>query len=702
VHSVLDLQRHVGNQVVLRMLDPGRGARRVATCARRPSVTLERHPVLSSHALLNRQTVEQYETRGIPITQETLHAVGRYGFWGEKLEDAGFPVSRIDPLLYDAEQQNAALAVAFQKLPKSRITQEVTSLVTIPARPSVKGSQDLTCQLIFRAPGAPGQKGSIEIRFVGMGTGAKATTLDVPSTNFRTSQVNQREFTPKAHSFKAHDFPPSTGASYWDTHHEEFLRVFYWLETEAGPRFDQVLTIPLGNTSTSFRVAGKKDPSSGVADMDIFYLGTAAPSKQQAPRDYASHDFLEVLQTTRDPVHGDKLGKISGLGGLPGEERFSVEVVIWEYFKSDPGKSKSGTRNTEVDAVVPIINPPSPMATRARMNRRVLFTLRFKPKTNDVDVEKIGEIGVKGVTLEPQGSLARVNGFSAHTQGADEAARVAALVAWLKTRYRGVNLPTVTATTTVADVEKAVSAQIHANSSDPKWFEKNYGIKVLTASDAVSRLKAIGFKKTEDLKDLKDFKETELPLLELVLETMSDTMLSKFKGVQFVRQNVYFEWTAGVNTGTGCTSVGCFVKKEDTAGITRGGKSSPTITIFDAAWANVETLFLGGTDPGGKADVEPAPAATFAHELGHVVSYDPQVKKDFDALVKDKGIKPITWYAASDPPKELFAESFALYYSDPRWLEKNWPDLYKFFDALDKAPPPASKTSPSKSRGAKT
>ncbi len=209
------------------------------------------------------------------------------------------------------------------------------------------------------------------------------------------------------------------------------------------------------------------------------------------------------------------------------------------------------------------------------------------------------------------------------------------------------------------------------------------------------------FKKPEDLQDLKDFKAAELPLLELVIEKMSDAVVAKFKGVHFTRQNVYFAWTAGARTGSGCTSAGCFVKKEDAGGVTRGGKSKPTITIFDAAWANVDTLFLGGMEPGGKADVEPAPAGTFAHELGHVVLYDPKVKKEFDKLVTDKGIRPITWYAASNPPGELFAESFALYYSDPRWLKENWPDLYNFFDALDNAPPPPSKTSPPKSRRAK-
>ena len=115
----------------------------------------------------------------------------------------------------------------------------------------------------------------------------------------------------------------------------------------------------------------------------------------------------------------------------------------------------------------------------------------------------------------------------------------------------------------------------------------------------------------------------------------------------------------------------------------------PTVTIFDQAWVNLDALFFGGKDESGHVDVKAAPVGIFAHELGHVISYNPDVQKRFDQLVRDKGIRPVTWYAASDPPNELFPEAFALYYSDPQWLKQNWPDLYNFFDVLDKTAPPA-------------
>ena len=70
------------------------------------------------------------------------------------------------------------------------------------------------------------------------------------------------------------------------------------------------------------------------------------------------------------------------------------------------------------------------------------------------------------------------------------------------------------------------------------------------------------------------------------------------------------------------------------------------------------------------------------------------MQKAFDKLVAEKQIKPVTWYAASDPPKELFPEAFALYYSDLEWLKSNWPDLFNFFEQLDKSgktPAPSQK-----------
>jgi hypothetical protein len=79
-----------------------------------------------------------------------------------------------------------------------------------------------------------------------------------------------------------------------------------------------------------------------------------------------------------------------------------------------------------------------------------------------------------------------------------------------------------------------------------------------------------------------------------------------------------------------------------------------------------------------------------AHELGHTIASRAGVQTAFERLVVAKNIRPVTWYAASDPPKELLPEAFALFYSDPQWLQQNWPDLFSFFETLDRTgkPPP--------------
>ena len=94
-------------------------------------------------------------------------------------------------------------------------------------------------------------------------------------------------------------------------------------------------------------------------------------------------------------------------------------------------------------------------------------------------------------------------------------------------------------------------------------------------------------------------------------------------------------------------------------------------------------------------------AKDFAHELGHTIEHTyPGVQKDFDALINTKpaSMEKITWYAASDPSKELFAEAFALYYSDPEWLKNNWLDLYNFFDMFDKTGKTPGRKKPDKGK----
>jgi hypothetical protein len=88
---------------------------------------------------------------------------------------------------------------------------------------------------------------------------------------------------------------------------------------------------------------------------------------------------------------------------------------------------------------------------------------------------------------------------------------------------------------------------------------------------------------------------------------------------------------------------------------------------------------LGPNDPVERA------AEESARRAGRK-SYGP-VKDRFDKMIAAGKIKPPTWYAASNQKEEFFAESFALFYSDPAWLRQNWPDLYNFMADVDKNGP---------------
>jgi hypothetical protein len=624
----------------------------------------------SGSRVVARQSVEQYETRGVSSDTKGLNQAAQLGYWNLKLQDAGFvPVMGDDNtkvrLLIDGQELNAVFSVIARiRPPRPEITQEIKQLITIPKRGGAlgRGSHDVLYEIRFTPGLAPDQKRCIvEITFIGEPLEPAGT----PSTSF----------TPKTTTYSHRGFPQGEYDKYWQTHREVQRRVFDWIENSAGPHFDQVITTTVmqdgRSQSTSFKVSGTKNQSGKVSDLLIILLGTG--SRQEAAADYASHDFadqgIEQAQTTQHPERHDRLGTIKGLDkNVPEDERASVKYAIWQYFTK-------GTRNAEVDAIVPIADRPAGFRL-TRKPRRVLYTFRFRPQTNDVDIQRIGEEGVE-VTLAPQVGLSRVNGFSDYILADADPEEMQALTKWVKERYKGVTLPAITATTRGADIDRAVTAQILAGYDKPEWYKDRYGIEILNKEQAEKVL--------NDHQGLRKFDPEELKLLEVVLEKMSNTMLQKLRGVKFARQDVFLDWKAGK-----------LKADPETQGITRQG-SERTITIFNQATAHANSLFLGGITGW---DRKPAVAATtaqvFAHELGHVVSSGRGVKAAFDELVKSKHINPVTWYAASKPPKEFFPEAFSLYYLDPNWLRWSSPDLYQFFDYLDRhgKPPPLPQRRP--------
>jgi hypothetical protein len=106
------------------------------------------------------------------------------------------------------------------------------------------------------------------------------------------------------------------------------------------------------------------------------------------------------------------------------------------------------------------------------------------------------------------------------------------------------------------------------------------------------------------------------------------------------------------------------------------------------------TFFKEAFEAGGMVGNMPRAGATFLHEAGH--RFD-EVSGSLDKFQQTKGhADDITPYDAAskklsqqvtdknvklDPKKEHYAEAYMLYRSDPKFMEQNYPQLFKFFEA---------------------
>src|SRR5262249_30865455 len=146
--------------------------------------------------------------------------------------------------------------------------------------------------------------------------------------------------------------------------------------------------------------------------------------------------------------------------------------------------------------------------------------------------------------------------------------------------------------------------------------------------------------------DMKNFTPDELVTLESTLETMSDSIVAGFSGIQMARQEVRLELG-----GTKKKPKGVPNRKE--AGLSMKDGNERSIVIFDQFKASIDVRFMGGRRAGGSIEVEPSSAGTLAHEFGHTVSWGPNIKEAFDKMVKKEKIETFTWYAKSDPKDEF-------------------------------------------------
>jgi hypothetical protein len=447
--------------------------------------------------------------------------------------------------------------------------------------------------------------------------------------------------------YRFSEFPNNDIGRYWAENPEERDQVANWINSHGSGPFEQVLSIEAGQSaasrSTLFHLKGNKDGAGGAADFIVRFLGPGPAQTLDPPPDYASRDFadLQIENTQQEPDlrKHDRLGALNGLAALPAGEQLSVKFAIWQYFKT-------GTRNAEVHAIIPIANT----------NRRSLYIIRFLPN-NGVDVERIGEEGSEA-SLMPLGDLNRLHGFGGTFTDASS------LRAWLQKRYPAIAM----AGTTVEAVKKSFAVEIEARSGNPVWFKENYRIEILPAHEAKSRLRTAFQLNPQQLEKLKDFTPFELKNLELALGRISGKVLPALKGLLMARQET--------------SIMPLRLAHGEPAGLTLSRGEDHLILIFDRASAGMGALFLGERGLDQRPRVMAVTTMTFTHEIGHVISEQPGVKTAFEKLVRSKDIKPVTWYAASNPQAEFFPEAFALYHCDPEWLSSSRPELFAWFRLL--------------------
>jgi hypothetical protein len=106
------------------------------------------------------------------------------------------------------------------------------------------------------------------------------------------------------------------------------------------------------------------------------------------------------------------------------------------------------------------------------------------------------------------------------------------------------------------------------------------------------------------------------------------------------------------------------------------------------------TFYKEAFEAGGMVGNMPKAGAVFLHEAGH--RFD-EVSGSLDKFQQTKGhADDITPYDAAskklspqvtdkdvkvDPKKEHYAEAYMLYRSDPKFMEQNYPQMFKFFEA---------------------
>jgi hypothetical protein len=644
-----------------------RGGLRLSRCAAKPEVKAPAVkkptgplPVLRPEGETFGDT-PGYETGGL-ATEAHSHAqeVAGRGYWQEQalteLAVGESPETKARTKA-SAEEREAVYAVLWKLHKAGSLRRETPYAVTIPKRAKDTKVVNYSFTLRDPAPAVPGQppdpRPLLDVHFAGEGSPVAA-----PRPAMTAGTVQSTRSSP---GILPVNFPHGDFDGYFQVIQSEKEQLYEYLREESLGDVPRTVTTTTGSGAkahtTTLSIGKGAD-----GNAQVTFIAESAPVSASPPADYGlrdAHDFL-LAQPGKD---GARLGKLRVPPALPAEELPFVRNLVYQYFQS-------GTRGSEVDAIVPL-----PGA------RRILYTLKFHAPTNDVDVIRVGEAGV-GTQVDPRKipiDLGRIPDFSQHQASATD------LKSWLGNRYPAITPPS---GDTVPDVKASAEQKINEEAGKSDWFERNYDMKELSPAEAATRMATVHGLKPPQLVDFKEFTPGERRIVEPALETLSDPLIGLIKKTQLARQNVLIE-AQGPETNLTFTPDPKTAGLQLTNSVTRGKvtTSDRSIILFDQFTKNDDSLFMGG--PNG---ISSASMGTVVHEVGHAVGSQASIEAAFKAKF-DTGpdkVEPITDYAKKKPVTESFPEAFALYNTDPQWMKENLLVMYEWFEVLAKtgAPPP--------------
>jgi hypothetical protein len=669
------------------------------------------HAAQGDAGVLRRDT---YETRGTLWTPAAMQGLMDQGYWVARTMET-FQLIRDPRMAADPEEQDAVLAAVWALPPPARVTSVTTRLVPVapralPAPPAAPGgpapapvpaggpapapapapaapapgaavpaapasAPALLYQVTFR-PGRGRAKPTLELRHVASGAGTVPVAAAAAPAAYRPTQPGLNHG----------GFPGNDFTAYMRGHPDEHRALFQWLENTAPAAFDQVVTTETWSTGRTprvthrsvFHAAGTRVGTGAGAAFPALTIrlasqGTVDPVQtvQASYRDRSTGDWHVEHQQAASRRPASRLGTVNGMQAVPAAERSAVGIAVANYFS----RSGIAVRNAEVDARIPI----------GTSGTVALYTFVFGA-ANDVTVTRIGTAGTgPGQVDTARLSVERVRGFPGAT------AQPAALRAWWAARYpRGGALspapaPAPQGQQAIAAASAALVTEMNgliaAGVASRAWFNDNWGIEVLDAAGTRDRLRNVHRAPARLVADAVDLSATDLVMLELALQTLSDSELARLSGVRVGRKTASITLRGRRVVPGGRNQYGVTLMDRP-----RRGSPSTTVLYFGSLYGNDESLFTGGT----AANALPAVTMNLLHELGHASGYQGGLEAAFTAWrTRNRPPNP-TWYAASGA-SELFPEAFALYHTDPRWLCSSAPLLYAWFDELVRTgTPPAA------------